>query len=828
MTTDTVADSFRRWGYLQADLDPLGRLKPMPHPELDSLAGPQADRWRALYCGPIGAEFMHMRHADRGAWLAARMEEPVVAVPEPARLLERLARAELFERFLHARYVGTKRYSLEGAAALVTLLDAVLEGLAARGVQVALIGMSHRGRLTVMEEIVNVPPALLFAGFEDADPRSVLGSGDVKYHVGATGRYTTSSGAVLHLHLVSNPSHLEAVDPIVVGRVRARQQRLGTSGPRRVVPILIHGDAALAGQGIAAETLNMAGLPGYTVGGTVHVVVNNLIGFTATPPVLHSSRFATDVARRLDIPILHVNGEDPLAVHRAGSLGADYRGRFESDVVIDLIGFRRYGHSEVDDPTATQPLLYRAIESRPPLHRAWAASAGASDADLERMEAAIIERFGREQAEGRAMKQKPVLRQLPSYWDPYTGGPHRPDMEIDTGITCDRMESIGRALSAIPEGFHVHPKVARGMAQRLEMGMGTRPVDWPMAEALAFGSLLWDGTPVRLTGQDCRRGTFNQRHAVLVDQQNESEHVPLSHLHEGQAWFEVHDSPLSEASVMGFEYGFSRDYPEALVIWEAQFGDFANGAQSITDQFVSASEDKWDLISGLVMLLPHGYEGQGPEHSSARPERFLQLAAEDNMQVAQPTTAAQYFHLLRRQALRTWRKPLVVLSPKGMLRAAPAASPREAFLTGRFQPVLDDDDVQGGADRLLVASGKVVHELRAVRARRGQAGTAIVALEQLYPFPQAELEAVLRRLGSTPTIVWVQEEPANMGGLSYARPRLERLAGRRVLTVSRSASASPATGSARAHALEQEALLRLAFTRSASTPTPSRLSSAEE
>jgi 2-oxoglutarate dehydrogenase E1 component len=800
----------------------------MPHPELDRHPPGEAARWRALYAGFLGVEFMHMRAPERSAWLASRLESDPPPPPDSRRLLERLASAELFERFLHARYVGTKRYSLEGAATLITLLDAVLQAASSRGVEIALLGMSHRGRLTVMSEVVGVPAALLFAGFEDADPRSVLGGGDVKYHIGATGIHRTADGAEIAMHLVSNPSHLEAVDPVVVGRARARQQRLGASGPKRVLPIVVHGDAAFAGQGIAAETLNMADLPGYSAGGTVHLVVNNLIGFTTVPAALHSSRFATDVARRLDIPILHVNGEQPEAVHRAGVLAMEYRDRFGSDVVVDLIGYRRHGHSEVDDPTATQPILYRAIQQRPPLHRTYAGRTGAQAGLLEDLDRQVASRLEEAQREGRAMRQAPVLRTLPPYWAPYHGGPWSAACEVDTAITQERLEAIGRALALVPEGFTPHPKVARGMSQRLDMALGRAELDWGMAEALAFGSLLWEGHPVRLSGEDSRRGTFNQRHAVLVDQHTEAEHAPLSHLHPGQALFEAHDSPLSEQAVLGFEYGFSRDFPEALVCWEAQFGDFANGAQVILDQFMSASEDKWDLISGLVLLLPHGYEGQGPEHSSARLERFLQLAAEDNIQVCQPTTAAQHFHLLRRQALRRWRKPLVVLTPKGMLRLAAAASPREDLLRGRFRTVLPDED-HPEADQVLVATGKLVHELRAERERRGSGGTAIVALEQLHPFPEADLDAALRGHPRARSLVWVQEEPANMGALSFARPRLQRLAGDRpVRVVSRSASASPATGSARAHALEQAAVLRLAFTRPAGTAVPSPPSSAPE
>ena len=812
MSADRVADCYRRWGYLQADLDWLGRLVPYFHPELEALRGADVEPWRRAYCGTIAAEFMHIPDPARCAWITTRMEGATAPV-DRRRILERLAESELFERFLHARYVGSKRYSLEGAAALVPLLDGILDAAAARGVETVLIAMSHRGRLTVMTRIVGTPPAQIFAGYEDFEPRTVLGSGDVKYHLGATGDYTCASGARLRMHLVSNPSHLEAVDPVLQGRLRARQERLGADGKRRALAILVHGDAAFAGQGIAAEMLNMADLPGYRVGGTLHVIVNNLIGFTAEPQALHSSRFASDVAKRVPIPILHVNAEDPEAAERTGRMALDYRAEFASDVVVDLIGYRRYGHSEVDDPTATQPLLYRKIGARPMLWQSYAEMIGVPAAELEAVQKRIQDELAGEQEKGRAIQKKPVLRTLPRYWDAYIGGKHEPRYdEVETGVPAERLAAIGAHLGSTPPGFAVHPKLARLIEQRAEMTRGERPVDWAAAELLAFGSLLWDGVLVRLSGQDVRRGTFNQRHAVLFDQQTGAEHVALQHLHPQQGLFDLYDSPLSEAGVCGFEYGFSRDWPDGLVAWEAQFGDFANGAQIILDQFVSAAEDKWDLLSGLVILLPHGYEGQGPEHSSARIERFLQLAGEDNIQVCQPTTAAQYFHLLRRQVLRPWRKPLVVMTPKGYLRAPSVWSPVADLVSGRFHPVLADDVAPEPVRRVLVCSGKITHELRSERERNREAHAAIVTVEQLYPFPEAELAAEIERYPGADRVVWVQEEPANMGPLAFVRPILQRLAGNRhVSTVKRSASASPATGSTKAHALEQSTLLNLAF-----------------
>jgi 2-oxoglutarate dehydrogenase E1 component len=809
VSPEAVRDAFRRWGFLQADLDALGRLEPIEHPALSGSSGPEAERCRRVWCGPIGVELAHVHLADRVSWVAERMEtEP--RPPDRERLVRRLAEAEVFERFLHRRYVGSKRYSLEGCAALVPLLDEILDTSAGAGAELCLIGMGHRGRLNVMVHIANRPAEDLFAHYEDAEPRTVLGSGDVRYHLGATGDYTSASGRTLRIHLVSNPSHLEAVDPVMLGRARARQERAGAEGPRRVLPLLLHGDGAFAGQGIAAEALNFDGLDGFGVGGTVHVVVNNLIGFTTSPRALHGSRYATDVAKRLPIPILHVNGEDPEAVARVGRIAAEYRARFASDVVVDLIGYRRYGHSELDDPTTTHPLLYRRIAERPALWEAYAERVGMSEADRARLEAGIVERLTAARDEGARRKGTPSFRTLPDYWAPYRGGRYRRAEEIDTGVPAERLRTISERIATPPPGFTPHPKVAKLLDERREMGAGGRDVDWGMAEALAFGSLLLEGTRVRLAGEDSRRGTFNHRHAVLIDHATGREHLPLAALDPAQAPFAVYDTPLSEAAALGFEYGYSRDYPEALVCWEAQFGDFVNGAQVIIDQFVAASEDKWALLSGLVLLLPHGFEGQGPEHSSARPERFLQLAGEDNLQICQPSTAAQHFHLLRRQARRPWRKPLVVLTPKGLLRAPDAASPLETFTTGRFRPVLDDP--VAGAERLLLCSGKIAHELRAERKQRGRSRVSILVLEQLYPFPEVELAAALDHHPAAREIVWVQEEPANMGALAFVRPRLQALVGNRhVTTVKRAESASPATGSFEAHRLEQARLLELAF-----------------
>ena len=805
--TGSVLEGYRRWGYLGANLDPLGFLTPITHPEL-VVEGEAAEAARKFYCGTIGAEFSHIDDPDRRHWIAAQMES---AAPEVDReyILERLIRADLFEQVLQARYLGSKRFSLEGVTAVIPLLDRVLTAGAAAGAEQVVIGMSHRGRLNVMAHIAGQREADIFAGFEDVDPRSVLGSGDVKYHVGATGEYRTRDGRKLSVHLASNPSHLEAVDPVVVGRARAKQVRAGNAGIKKILPILLHGDAAFAGQGVWAETLNMADIGAYSVGGTIHVIVNNLLGFTTEPPDLQSTRFAASLAKRQAVPIFHVNGEDPDAVVRVGQIAVDYRARFGGDVVIDVIGYRRHGHSEVDDPTITQPLLYAKIKDHPQL---WQIYAMATGADPSATVATIPNELEAAHEAASKMQKKPRLRRLPAYWSPYKRGRYDSAYEVDTGVSAEELAKITDLLTSYPPDFAIHPKVKKLLEQRSEMGHGKRTVDYGMAEALAFGTLLQGGTPVRFTGQDSRRGTFNQRHAALVDTRNESQYVPLEHLGPSQARCEIYNSTLSEAAVLGFEYGYSRDYPEALVLWEAQFGDFANSAQIIIDQFISAAEDKWDLPSGVGLLLPHGYEGQGPEHSSARIERYLQLAAEDNIQVCQPSNAAQYFHLLRRQALRRWRKPMIVFTPKSMLRHPDASAAIEDFARPRFEWVVPDREVSS-AERVLICTGKIGHELGAERKARGDSNTAILFLDQLYPFPKNELRAEMARHPNAREIVWVQEEPANMGALSYVLPRIRTyFPDIPVRSVKRSASASPATGSAKAHELEQKTLLTLAFT----------------
>jgi len=810
---ERVFSAFRQWGYLEGDLDPLGFLRPRPTVELQ-IDSEYAREARAIYSSTIGVEINHIYAPERRRWIYEQMESPSqgfeVGEKDQRRILDLLIRADVFEQVMQQRYLGSKRFSLEGVTALIPLLDEILDTGSRLGAIELVMGMSHRGRLNVIAQVARRAPEEIFAGFEDVDPRSVLGSGDVKYHMGATGEYITGSGNKVHIHLVSNPSHLEAVDPVTVGRTRAKQDRTGEGGREKYLPLLVHGDAAFAGQGILAETMNYADLPSYTVGGTIHVVVNNLLGFTTSYLEEHSTRFAACIARRQSIPIFHVNGEDVDAVVRVARLATEYRYRFGTDVVIDLIGYRRHGHSEVDDPTVTQPLLYKKIKEHPPLWEIYADDIGATDAAAQA--AAIKAEFESAQKEAGKITKKPLLRELPAYWDQYYGGRHKPEFEVETGLREDELAELSGRLTAYPEGFHIHPKVKKLLEQRAEMGAGKRPVDYGMAEALAFASLVKAGIPVRLSGQDSRRGTFNQRHSVLIDVENENEYVPLENIAPGQARCGIHNSTLSEPGVLGFEYGYSRDYPEALVLWEAQFGDFVNVGQAIIDQFICSGEAKWNLLSGLVLLLPHGYEGQGPEHSSARIERFIQLAAKHNLQIAQPSNAAQYFHLLRRQALRHWRKPLVVFTPKSMLRHPDASSPVSDFTQRNFQNVLPDLEI-GEADRILVCTGKIGHELQAERKKRKDDSTAIVFLEQLYPFPEKELAAEFARHGDNGDIVWVQEEPANMGALFNMLPRLERIAGaRHVMSVKRSSSPSPASGSAKAHEVEQRTLLALAFT----------------
>ena len=813
LSRQQVFDIFRRWGYLQASLDPLGQyLAPEPFPT-PVPEGEDARDARALYCSNIGVEFMHISNIEQLQWIEQQIETEPTPVDQ-THILTGLIRADAFEQVIQSRYLGTKRFSLEGLTALIPFLDQLFSTASEGGVSTCVFGMSHRGRLNVMANIIGRHASEIFTKFEDVDPRSTLGGGDVKYHIGATGNFTSPAGKTVALHLASNPSHLEAVDPVIVGRVRAKQERLSQSGSSteaawdQILPLMIHGDAAFAGQGIVAETLNMEILHGYRVGGTIHVIVNNLLGFTASPHESNSSRFSTDLAKRLPVPIFHVNAEDPEAVVRIARIAADFRQRFHTDVVVDLVGYRRHGHSEVDDPTVTSPRRYARIKDHPPLFQIYAKQIGVDPAaELATAQAEFLEA----QKLATRAEHIPQFAHLPDYWSKYHGGDFKPTDEVATGLSPDKVWDLVQGLIRYPDNFHIHSKVKKLFEQRAEMGAGKRLFDYGMAELVAFASLVEVGTLVRLTGQDSERGTFNQRHSVLTDTETEEKYVPLQHLTPGQARFEVYNSLLSEAAVLGFEYGFARDYPEALVLWEAQFGDFANGAQIIIDQFISAGEAKWGLLSGVTMLLPHGYEGQGPEHSSARMERYLQLCANDNMQITQPSNAAQYFHLLRRQALQPWKKPLVVFTPKSMLRHPDASSTLADFALPGFQNVLPDNDVKAPR-RLVITSGKIGHNLRVERERRKEMSVGIIFLEQLYPFPETELSVALDQHPEAREIVWVQEEPANMGALAYIMPHLRRIVGDRPVTsIKRHPTASPATGSTKAHELEEKTLIDLAL-----------------
>jgi 2-oxoglutarate dehydrogenase E1 component len=774
---------------------------------------------RETYCRTIGVEYMHIQDTNIRRWLQQRMErgrnQPGFDRAKKLRTLKSLHYAELFERFLHARFVGQKRFSLEGSETLIPVLETVVEKAADAGVREIVMGMAHRGRLNVLANILRKPYQEVFAEFEENYvPDSRDGDGDVKYHLGFSSDRVTSTGNRIHLSLTPNPSHLEAVNPVVEGRTRAKQFLFGDSERRLGIPLLIHGDAAFAGQGLVAETLNLSQLAGYKTGGTIHVIINNQIGFTTAPADARSTTYCTDVAKMIQVPIFHVNGEDPEAVVHVAELAFDFRQTFNRDVVIDMYCYRRHGHNEGDEPSFTQPLMYSKILGRPSLTELYT-EALIMRGDLTAAETeALVEKFhAKLQSALEDVKTGPPqhfgMRGFGGHWSGLTSRySHTP---VETGVPCETLRFVGEGLTRVPEHFAVHPKIARQLEERRKEFHEGRPVDWPLAEALAFGTLLLEDVPVRLSGQDSRRGTFSQRHAVLYDSRSGEPYYPLNALRANQAPFTAYDSLLSEAAVLGFDFGYSLDAPGALILWEAQFGDFANGGQVIIDQFIVCSESKWQRDSGLVMLLPHGYEGQGPEHSSARLERFLQLCAEDNIQVCNLTTPAQYFHVLRRQMKRNFRKPLVLMTPKSLLRLKAAVSPMEQFATGHFVEVLDDE----GADparvrRVLMCSGKIYYELMEQRSKRQTEEVAIVRVEQFYPFPTELVSRVLGRYRKAKDWVWVQEESMNMGGWTFMEPRLRSL-GCPVAYIGRDKSASPATGSRRIHLAEQRDLVNAAI-----------------
>ena len=838
---DVLVRSYRHRGHVAARVDPLGGEPPeeaeltleyhgLTQADLElpftlrTAAGPKTltlrailDKLRNTYCRSIGVQFTHIDDRSVREWLQFRMEAVENRIPltreQQLRVLEKLTDAEAFEQFVHRKFLGAKRFSLEGGESLIPLLDMAIEEASRHGLEEIVIGMAHRGRLNVLANVMGKSPRRIFEEFKDTDPARLAHGGDVKYHMGFSSDRVTASGARVHLSLCFNPSHLEVVTPVVLGRVRAKQDRVGDVERKRVMGLVIHGDAAFAGQGVVQEVLNLTSLPGYATGGTLHVIVNNQIGFTTEPRDSRSGRYATDIARTLDTPIFHVNGEDPEAVLQTVHLALEFRAEFRRDVVIDLYCYRRHGHNEGDEPTFTQPVLYRRIAEQPPVREGYLSRlrglGDVSDAEAEAITARSVRRLEEELARAEA-GERPDEPEVVSIWAAFRGGRDRETPEVETGVAKERLSELCRALTAVPAGFEPHPKLERLFQQRREMASGDRLLDWSTGEALAFASLLVEGTHVRLSGQDAERGTFSHRHAVLHDRNDGRTCAPLQNLDPAQARFSVWNSPLSETAVLGFDWGYSLDVPEALVIWEAQFGDFANVAQAVLDQFLTSAEQKWDRLSGLVILLPHGFEGQGPEHSSARLERFLGQAARDNVQVVCPTTPAQIFHALRRQVRRPWRKPLIAMAPKSLLRHPSATSSLDELAGGHFQRVIGDTSGSdpGRARKLLLCTGKVYYELLAGREQRGLDDVHVLRLEQLYPPPDRELAAALGRYPESSRLVWVQEEPRNMGAWTFLGLAADHLwPGRDVTCVSRPESASPATGSAAAHRREQARLV---------------------
>lgn len=841
-----LINAFRVRGHLFAQLDPLG-LVPRPPDELmlerygldqvdpdtvfstGDMAGPPVlplreivNRLRETYCRTIGVEFTFIEEREQRTWLQERMESTCnrldLSEDEQLRLLTKLTDAEIFETFLHTNYVGAKRFSLEGAESFITMLDQLIEQSAELGVDEIVIGMAHRGRLNVLANIMDKKLHEIFADFEDQRPEANIGRGDVKYHLGYSTDRITETGRKVHLTLTFNPSHLEWVNPVVEGRVRAKQDRRRDRDRIKVLPLLVHGDAAFAGQGIVAETLNLSQLPGYTTGGTIHVVINNQVGFTTLPTDARSTRYCTDITRMLRCPVFHVNGEDPEAVVQVVRLATEFRQRYRKDVVIDLYCYRKHGHNEGDEPRFTQPVMYRAIDAKKTVREMYVDHlVGLGKITAERAE----EIKDRRRVELEAALQETrngdfvaPVDAMQGLWTRYFGGRDEEVPDAETAVPLARLEELLRRAHHVPEGFGINKKVKRLFEQRVAHGLEGKPFDWGTAEILAYASLVAEGTRVRLTGQDSRRGTFSHRHAVIYDVDTGETWTPLQHVAEGQASFEVYDSPLSEAGVLGFDFGFSLDSPDVLTIWEAQFGDFVNGAQVIIDQFIASSEDKWDRLSGLVMLLPHGFEGQGPEHSSARLERFLTQCAEDNMQVCNLTTPAQFFHCLRRQIIRPWRKPLIVMAPKSLLRHPEARSTLGELAEGRFQRIIPDEVAEPAeVRRVLLCSGKIYYDLAQARKARNATDVAIVRLEQLYPLRPADIREALAPYPAGTDLVWVQEEPWNMGAWFFVNSRLPAMLEQRMplRCVSREESASPATGSHASHVLEQRRLVEAAF-----------------
>ena len=843
---DRLIEHYRVLGHLRAELDPLGRPRNVSTNALDleyfRLGPEHLDRefhggrlmhgaaplreiiakLQRTYCRRVGVEYWNIQDVEMRSWLREYMEarenEVLPAPEEQLDIFRQLARADEVDRFLHQKFVGAKRFSVAGGESVIALLHTLLDEACELGVKEALIGMAHRGRLSVMMNVMGQTPAQIFSRFEGGDPWENFGSGDVKYHLGCYRTFDSKGGKSMYLALAFNPSHLEAISPVIAGRVRASQDRLPESERDTVLGVTMHGDAAVMGQGVYAETLNLSRLTGYRNEGTIRVVINNQVGFTTDPHDSRSTIYPTAVADMLNVPVFHVNGDDPEAAAYVGKLAIAFRQRFHRDVIIDVVCFRRFGHNEGDEPTFTQPQMYELIKKHPSVRERYEnrlLQRGTLTPEAAKgIQAELKQEFETALAEVRASTPSVGKAPMHGIWENYVGGDDHNVPEADTRVDAAVLDRISEVITTVPEDFNLHRKLERFVKELREMTAGRAPLSWAACEHLAYGSLLLEGHGVRLSGQDAIRGTFTHRHLGWTDTQTAEKYFPLQHLDTTQGRLSVHNSPLSEFAVMGFEFGYSLAAPDVLLIWEAQFGDFANGAQVIIDQFLSSSEDKWNRLSGLVLFLPHGYEGQGPEHSSARLERFLQLCAEDNIQVCNLTSPGQMFHALRRQIKRRWRKPLVIMTPKSLLRTRESFSERAVLTDGGFQRFIDDEAVDADKIRRVMAcSGKVYYDLAAEREKRGRNDVAIVRVEQLYPFPTQALADALGRFPRGQQLYWVQEEPQNMGAWTFVRPLLEAVGGDRyrLQYVGREASASPATGSAESHKLELELMLKAAF-----------------
>ncbi len=832
-----LLNAYRRQGHLAANLDPLGIRKPNREfidlkiralkpedlerevdsgvPNLGVAKLKDIINWfEKTYCGSIGCEHYYLVNDEEREWLQSKMEPTANSEPidkgTALRLFEKLFQADYFENFLARKYVGKKRFSLEGGESAIPLLDTVIEEAGKHNMDGIVIGMAHRGRLNVLVNIIRKPAGLIFAEFEEKSDPTSIGYGDVKYHLGYSNKVMTMAKKEIHLSLAFNPSHLEAVDPVIAGSVRARQTLSKDKDRSKWMPIAIHGDAAFAGQGIVAETLNLMNLEGYTVGGTFHIVINNQIGFTTLPSESRSTLYATDLAKGFQIPIFHVNGDDPEAVYRTVKLCMEYRQKFKKDVIIDLICYRRLGHNETDEPAFTQPIMYEIIRKHPKtvdLYEKKLLSRGdITQEEIDFIKNGSIQGLENSFQKAKETDQAMVVDTMQGLWSKYSKEPL--DSETATSLLKQQLDGISKAITTIPEGFTPHKGIQRVLESRAKMATGELPMDWGFAEALSFGSILENQFPIRLAGQDSQRGTFSHRHAVIIDIKTGESYVPLNHISPTQARFEVINSSLSEFSCLGFEYGYSLADPNSLVIWEAQFGDFANNAQVIFDQFLTSSEFKWHRLSGLVVLLPHGYEGQGPEHSSARLERFLQACAEDNIQVCNCTTSAQYFHLLRRQILRNFRKPLIIMTPKSMLRLPEACSNISEVTEGAFRKLIYDSEADSTSiDTVIFCSGKVYYDIQKGIQETGKKNITLIRLEQLYPFPEKEMKEALNHFQNAKKYVWAQEEPRNQGAWFFIREKIESLISSRLEYVGRAESPSPAAGHMKVHAKEQAKLI---------------------